>query len=93
MIATKKTTIDGQVYEVGDEIWDLGLLECVDVRDGNQRDYQGPISEKLKLPKYNNLGAGSTATLIDPAGVEPTIIAKYQASTKTWYSMRGGVIV
>lgn len=93
MIATKRTIIDGQHYEVGDEIWDLGLLECVEVRDGNQRDYQGPISEKWKLPKYDNLGTGSTATLVDPTGAESTIIAKYQSSTKTWYNMRGGVVV
>lgn len=92
MVAEKNTTVDGQYYKKGDEIWDLGSFVCVDVR-GMQRDYQGFLSDKSKLPKYDNLGTGSTATLIDPTGTESTIIATYQASTKTWYNMRGGVVV
>ena len=40
-----------------------------------------------------DLGTGSSATLIDPNGIEDTIIAKYYASTKQWLDMRGGVIV
>lgn len=83
---------DGQTYENESEIPDMGSIQCVEVR-GNQRDYQGFTADKLKLPKYATLGTGSTATLIDPSGVESTIIGKYDAPTKQWLNMKGGVIV
>lgn len=94
MAKAEKTIIvvDGQTYKPGEEIWDLGSLQCIEVR-GNQRDYQGFVADKLKLPKYNNLGTGSTATLIDPNGIESTIIGKYDAPTKRWLNFKGGVIV
>lgn len=91
-IADKITVVDGQTYYPGQEIWDLGSLQCIEVR-GTQRDYQGFLSDKLKLPKYDDLGTGSSATLIDDKGVESTVIAKYDAPTKTWYNFMGGVIV
>lgn len=91
-VAEKNVVFDGQKYQKGEELWDLGSLQCVEVR-GNKRDYQGFTADKLKLPKYATLGTGSTATLIDPSGVESTIIGKYDAPTKQWLNMKGGVIV
>ena len=91
-IADKTIVIDGQTYNEGDTIHELGSLQCVEVR-GNQRDYQGLIKDKDKLPKYDDLGTGSSALLIDPNGAESTIIGKYDAPTKTWYNLKGGVIV
>ena len=91
-VAVKTVIIDGQKYNEGDTIHDLGSLQCVEVR-GKQRDYQGFVQDKQKLPKYDDLATGSSATLIDPNGVESTIIGKYDEQTKTWYDLRGGVIV
>ena len=91
-VANKTVVIDGQTYNEGDTIHELGSLQCVEVR-GNQRDYQGFIKDKDKLPKYDDLGTGSSATLIDETGTESTIIGKYDAPTKTWYNLKGGVIV
>lgn len=83
---------DGQTYENENDIPDMGSIQCVEVR-GNQRDYQGFVQDSQKLPKYDDLGTGSNATLIDPNGIESTIIGKYDALTKTWYNLKGGVIV
>ena len=82
---------DGQTYENENDIPDMGSIQCVEVR-GNQRDYQGFVQDSQKLPKYDDLGTGSNATLIDPNGTESTIIGKYDALTKTWYNLKGGVI-
>ena len=76
--------VDGKAYEDISQAPDLGSLECVDDTRGNQRDYLGFVQDKLKLPKYDDLETGSSATLIDPEGIEPTIVAKYFASTKQW---------
>ena len=83
---------DGQTYENESEIPNMGSIQCVEVR-GNQRDYQGFVQDSQKLPKYDDLGTGSSATLIDPNGTESTIIGKYDAPTKTWCNLKGGVIV
>jgi len=83
---------DGQTYENESEIPDMGSIQCVEVR-GNQRDYQGFVQDSQKLPKYDDLATGSSAILIDPNGVESTIIGKYDAPTKQWLNMKGGVIV
>ena len=83
---------DGQTYENENDIPDMGSIQCVEAR-GNQRDYQGFVQDSQKLPKYDDLGTGSNATLIDPNGTESTIIGKYDALTKTWYNLKGGVIV
>ena len=82
---------DGQTYENENDIPDMGSIQCVEVR-GNQRDYQGFVQDSQKLPKYDDLGTGSNAILIDPNGTESTIIGKYDALTKTWYNLKGGVI-
>ena len=91
-VADKTVVIDGQTYNEGDTIHELGSLQCVEIR-GNQRDYQGLLKDKLKLPKYDNLGTGSSATLIDETGTESTIIGKYDAQLKQWLNLKGGVIV
>lgn len=93
MKADKVTVIDGQTYQPGEEIWDLGSLQCVDV-NGTRRDYQGFIQDVNKLPKYDNLGTGSIAELLDPTGEQKVIIAKYDAPTKQWIDyLKGGVVV
>ena len=91
-VADKTVVIDGQTYNEGGTIHELGSLQCVEIR-GNQRDYQGLLKDKLKLPKYDNLGTGSSATLIDETGTESTIIGKYDAQLKQWLNLKGGVIV
>ena len=85
---------DNHEYESKDLIPDFGSIECVwSSEDGRTRNYQGHTIDAQKLPKYDDLATGSSATLIDPNGIEDTIIAKYYASTKQWLDMRGGVIV
>lgn len=84
--------VDGQVYKNGEEIWDLGSLQCVEV-NGNKREYQGFLKDKEKLPKYKNLGTGSSATLIDDTGAESTVFAKYDSKTQKWYNLTGGIVV
>lgn len=91
MKATQITVYDGQTYRAGEEIWDLGSLQCVET-DGNKREYQGLLEDKEKLPKYDDLATGSSATLIDKTGSESTVFAKYDSQTKTWYNLLGGVI-
>ena len=93
MLAEHNTVVDGQTYKKGQEIPDLGSLVCIDDTKKPIREYIGFVKDKDKLPKYADLGTGSSATLIDPNGIEDTIIAKYYASTKQWLNMRGGVIV
>lgn len=54
MIANGPTTQDGQFYEKGQEIPDLGSWVATSV-DGLVRNYQGLSADKDKLPKYDNL--------------------------------------
>lgn len=76
MIATNATYIDGQWYKPGDEIWDLGSFEAVEVQ-GRQRHYEGFSSDIGKLPHY--VGAGSSALCLDTGQVY-----KYHGKSKTW---------
>lgn len=92
MTADETVIIDGQTYQKGDEIWDLGSLQCTEA-NGTQRSYQGFLKDKSKLPKYDDLATGSSAVLIDNMGIESTVFAKYDAQTKTWYNLMGGVVV
>lgn len=84
--ATAKTVYDGQTYEVGEEIPDLGSLECTDVV-GNKRSYFGFQEDEDKLPTYDNLGGGSDATLVDPSGTNATKILYYHTKSKAWYPL------
>lgn len=86
MIADRNIVVDGQHYEKGEEIWDLGSLIATEV-NGNQRTYIGFLEDAKKLPKYNDLASGSTAILIDPAGTEETIVLSYHSKTQTWYKL------
>lgn len=62
MIAKSNQIIDGQYYEEGEEIWDLGSLECVDVI-GGKRKYQGLSKDANKLPPY--VASGSSCIMLD----------------------------
>lgn len=77
--ATARTVYDGQTYDVGEEIWDLGSFECVGT-EGNKRFYSGLSADVAKLPKYDNLGTDSTAKCLDTGD-----FYYYHAKSKTWY--------
>lgn len=79
MIADRNTTYDGQFYEKGEEIWDLGSFVATSV-SGNIRNYEGLSGDISKLPKYDNLSTGSSAFCVDTGQ-----LYKYEATTKTWY--------
>lgn len=79
MKATTVTIYDGQTYQVGEEIHDLGSFVCVDV-DGNKRSYSGLSADVDKLPKYDNLGTDSSAKCLDTGD-----FYFYHAPSKTWY--------
>lgn len=85
-IADKTVTIDGQTYYAGDTLPDLGSIMATDVQ-GNKRSYFGFIADRAKLPVYDNLAHGSDATLVDPNGVDATVILYFHAPTKAWYQL------
>ena len=87
-----KIKVDGKYYEEGAEP-DLGSIQCISDERSPQREYFGYVQDKNKLPKYDDLATGSSAKLVDPDGVEKTIIANYDAQTKRWLNLKGGVIV
>lgn len=62
MIAEQNIVVDGIHYYPGDEIWELGSLECVAI-DGGKRKYHGFSSDISKLPNY--VDAGSTCLMLD----------------------------
>ena len=76
--------VDGQIYQDNDPVHDLGSWECVGY-NGNQRAYEGLSKDIKKLPKYDNLGAGSKAKCIDTGE-----IYKYHAKSKSWYKYGAG---
>lgn len=78
-MAQKIIEHDGQYYAEGEQVWDLGSFECIDGQDVNQRNYQGFSTDVNKLPKYDNLEAGSTAYCLDTGDYYI-----YHAKTKTW---------
>lgn len=80
MIAENNTIYDGHLYVSGSEIPDLGSLVCIS-SNGNIRNYEGKYSDKAKLPKYDDLGTGSSAFLSDNGSFK---LLKYYADTKTW---------
>ena len=73
---------DGQYYSEGEPLHDLGSFECVGVKGINQRKYEGLSADIAKLPKYDNLEAGSSAFCLDTGDYY-----KYHAKTKTWYKI------
>lgn len=88
-MAIKVTTIfDGQIYNPGDSLPDLGSWVCTSVdKNGNGeliiRNYEGLSADVGKLPKYETgLGTGSSALCLDTGD-----FYKYEQSTKTWYQI------
>lgn len=73
-------TYDGQIYNDKSEIPDLGSLVCTSV-NGNIRSYDGHFADRYKLPKYDNLGTGSSAFLSNNGDF---VLFKYYSDTKTW---------
>ena len=85
----KVTTIfDGQIYNPGDSLPDLGSWVCTSVdKNGNGeliiRNYEGLSADVSKLPKYETgLGTGSSALCLDTGD-----FYKYEQSTQTWYQI------
>lgn len=84
---------DGHEYEKETDIPDFGSIQNIwSSADGKTRNYLGFPADALKLPKYDDLATGSKATLIDPDGIEPTIIAYYDAKIQKWLNLKGGVV-
>ena len=81
MTANTETYFDGQWYQKGDEIWDLGSFQCTGT-EGTKRSYEGLSAHVSKLPKYENLATGSSALCLDTGDYY-----KYHAPTKTWYKL------
>lgn len=79
MIAETLSYIDGQWYQPGEEIPDLGSFVATSI-NGNIRNYEGLSGDASKLPKYDNLSTGSSAFCVDTGQ-----LFKYEKTTKTWY--------
>ena len=80
MIADKTMVVDGQTYQPGEEIWDLGSFECVGT-DGNKRFYSGlSVDAPQKLPRYANLGTDSYAKCLDNGD-----FYYYHNQSREWY--------
>lgn len=71
--------VDGQVYEEGEEVWDLGSWVAVSV-EGDQRSYEGLSADVAKLPHY--AGSGSSALCLDTGDYY-----KYHKPSDTWYKL------
>ena len=84
MIADKTMTVDGIVYQKGDEIPDLGSWECVNAV-GMQRYYVGLSTDIDKLPKYDTLDSGSIAICYDTSEKYG-----YLAPEKEWFKIKNG---
>lgn len=70
---------DGHKYECAEDCPDLGSWECVEC-EGNVRSYQGLSADVGKLPKYDDLGTGSSAMCLDSGDYYI-----FHSKTKTWY--------
>lgn len=70
---------DGQFYEVGQEVPDLGSIECVE-RRGNLRSYEGLSKDVDKLPHY--VASGSSCLMLDTGE-----LYKYKKDTDEWYKI------
>ena len=79
MTANGPTVYDGQRYENGQEIHDLGSLVATST-SGGVRNYEGLSKDRDKLPVYDDLETGSSAFFVDTGQ-----LFKYEKTTKTWY--------
>lgn len=76
---------DGQEYEEGEEVHDLGSFVCTDCDcTGKIRKYEGLSTDISKLPHYADLQTGSSALCYDNGDYY-----KYLKSTDTWYKLGG----
>lgn len=73
--------VDGKEYENEADAPDLGSWVCT-YSEGNRRTYEGLSADIAKLPKYDDLGTGSSALCVDNGD-----FYKYEATTKTWYKL------
>lgn len=81
--ATCSTIIDGQLYNAGDEIHDLGSWGCVSIKkspNGELRHYEGLATDLSKLPHY--VETGSSAYCYDTKK-----IYKFNKVTDQWYDV------
>lgn len=80
MKATYRLIQDGQVYEAGDVVPNMGSIVCVKIRNGGRvREYTFLSEDFIYLPKYDSLESGSKAYATD---TDTTYI--YDVSTKSW---------
>ena len=79
-IATGTVVVDGHTYKKNEEIPDLGSLVCTSF-DGNIRNYDGKYADRYKLPKYDDLGTGSSAFLSDSGNF---YLFMYFSDSRTW---------
>lgn len=56
---------DGHYYEEGQPLPDIGSWEHVGDPHATKREYQGFSADIDKLPIYDDMDAGSTATCLD----------------------------
>lgn len=74
---------DGQEYEDGEDVWDLGSFVCTD-SDGDIRHYEGLAADApAKLPHY--VETGSSALCLDTGD-----FWKFHKPSNTWYQLQGG---
>ena len=73
-------SFDGQQYERVEDIPEMGSIVCTSI-DGTKRNYEGKWADHEKLPKYDDLGTGSTGFLSDNGKF---VLCKYYADSKTW---------
>lgn len=81
MIAKNQMFVDGQWYDAGDEIWDLGSFEAVGAC-GKKRHYNGFSKDVGKLPHYAS--GGSTAFCLDTGA-----LYIYHGKTDAWKLQKG----
>lgn len=68
---------DGQKYEPGSEVPDMGSIRCVEA-NGNIRQYEGLSKDVGKLPHY--VETGSSCLMVDNGDYY-----KYEKTTDKWY--------
>lgn len=73
--------VDDRYYENEADAPDLGSWVCTS-SESNRRTYEGLSAHIDKLPKYDDLGTGSSALCVDNGD-----FYKYEATTKTWYKL------
>lgn len=90
MITDKIIIQDGQIYQPGEEVPDLGSISAI-AANGNIRKYEGLITDENKLKFITYVGTGSSATLYNDRG--EVRILHFNEKTKKWYRWgEGGVI-